>query len=98
MSGGKTIVDAVKDHYNGGGGLKRFNDYFTNRWGNATDCKASAHNALTAAALAAIAKVRARVRRHVWSLLHPRPGGFPWLTVAGGLKARSSLKRVRFCG
>ncbi|WAP55691.1 hypothetical protein [Streptomyces sp. S465] len=38
----------MKDHYNGGGGLKRFNDYFTNRWGNATDCKTSAHNALTA--------------------------------------------------
>jgi hypothetical protein len=23
------------------------------------------------------------IRRHVWSLLHLRPGGFPWLTVAG---------------
>lgn len=23
------------------------------------------------------------MRRHVWSLLHLRPGGFPWLTVAG---------------
>lgn len=33
--------------------------------------------------LARIAKVRARVRRHVWGLLHLRPGGFPWLTVAG---------------
>ncbi|MFI9580508.1 hypothetical protein ACIHCQ_01365 [Streptomyces sp. NPDC052236] len=32
--------------YNGGG-LSRFNDYFTRRWGNATDCKTSA-NALTA--------------------------------------------------
>ncbi|MFD3498485.1 transposase [Streptomyces sp. NPDC058678] len=31
----------------------------------------------------AIAKVRARVRRHMWSLLHLRPGGFPWLVVAG---------------
>ncbi|WP_311137205.1 IS1380 family transposase [Streptomyces sp. I6] len=33
--------------------------------------------------LARIARVRARVRRHVWSLLHLRPGGFPWLTIAG---------------
>lgn len=33
--------------------------------------------------LARIAKARARVRRHVWQLLHLRPGGFPWLTVAG---------------
>ncbi|QYC42085.1 hypothetical protein Nocox_22405 [Nonomuraea coxensis DSM 45129] len=33
--------------------------------------------------LARIAKMRARVRRHVWQLLHLRPGGFPWLTVAG---------------
>jgi hypothetical protein len=33
--------------------------------------------------LAGIAKARARVRRHVWSLLHLRPGGFPWLVVAG---------------
>ncbi|WP_199800720.1 transposase [Streptomyces marianii] len=23
------------------------------------------------------------MRRHVWSLLRLRPGGFPWLTVAG---------------
>ncbi|MGW1008242.1 transposase [Streptomyces sp. NPDC002520] len=30
-----------------------------------------------------IAKVRRRVRRQVWMLLHLRPGGFPWLTVAG---------------
>lgn len=33
--------------------------------------------------VAKIGRVRARVRRHVWSLLHLRPGGFPWLTVAG---------------
>ncbi|MCY0932587.1 IS1380 family transposase [Streptomyces sp. H27-H1] len=30
-----------------------------------------------------IGRARARVRRHVWTLLHLRPGGFPWLTVAG---------------
>jgi hypothetical protein len=34
-------------------------------------------------ALAKVARVRARVRRHVWSLLCLRPGGFPWLNVAG---------------
>ena len=28
-------------------------------------------------------EVRQRVRRHVWTLLHLRPGGFPYLTVAG---------------
>ncbi|MER5918159.1 transposase [Streptomyces sp. NPDC001982] len=39
--------------------------------------------ALDEATLVKIAKVRARVRRQVWSLLHLRPGGFPWLTVAG---------------
>jgi hypothetical protein len=39
--------------------------------------------ALDQAALGRIAKVRARVRRQVWSLLHLRPGGFPWLAVAG---------------
>jgi Transposase DDE domain. len=39
--------------------------------------------ALDEPALAKIAKVRARVRRQVWSLLHLRPGGFPWLMVAG---------------
>ncbi|MFD5513745.1 IS1380 family transposase [Streptomyces sp. NPDC127051] len=32
---------------------------------------------------AKIAAVRARVRRHVWGLLALRPGGFPWVTVAG---------------
>ncbi|WP_030897588.1 glycoside hydrolase domain-containing protein [Streptomyces sp. NRRL F-5126] len=46
--GGTTVVDAVTALYNGGGGLTRFNDYFTQRWGNAADCKLSAHNALTA--------------------------------------------------
>ncbi|MEV0589403.1 IS1380 family transposase [Nonomuraea sp. NPDC050310] len=30
-----------------------------------------------------IARARARVRRHIWQLLHLRPGGFPWLQVAG---------------
>lgn len=33
--------------------------------------------------LTKIAGARARVRRGVWSLLHLRPGGFPWLTIAG---------------
>lgn len=33
--------------------------------------------------LARIAKVRAKVRAHVWDLLTQRPGGFPWVTVAG---------------
>ncbi|MFG2563528.1 transposase [Streptomyces sp. NPDC048496] len=39
--------------------------------------------ALDEAALVKIGQVRARVRRHVWGRLHLRPGGFPWLTVAG---------------
>ncbi|MFI5689904.1 hypothetical protein [Streptomyces sp. NPDC051636] len=38
---------------------------------------------LDEATLAKIAEARARVRRHMWSLLRLRPGGFPWLTVAG---------------
>ncbi|KIE22896.1 transposase [Streptomyces sp. MUSC 125] len=33
--------------------------------------------------LAKIAKVRRRARRHVWTLLRLRPGGFPWIEVAG---------------
>ncbi|WP_267906120.1 IS1380 family transposase [Streptomyces broussonetiae] len=33
--------------------------------------------------LGRIARARARVRRHLWSLLALRPGGFPWLAVAG---------------
>ncbi|MFE3933423.1 IS1380 family transposase [Streptomyces goshikiensis] len=32
---------------------------------------------------AALDRARSKVRRQVWSLLHLRPGGFPWLTVAG---------------
>jgi hypothetical protein len=39
--------------------------------------------ALDERTLCRIARVRARVRRHVWMLLHLRPGGFPWLVVAG---------------
>src|SRR5712675_1630237 len=34
-----------------------------------------------------IARVRARVRAHVWSLIAARPGGFPWLAIAGKLLA-----------
>jgi hypothetical protein len=33
--------------------------------------------------LGKIAKVRAKVRAHVWDLLAKRPGGFPWVSVAG---------------
>jgi hypothetical protein len=35
------------------------------------------------AGLTRIAKARVVVRRHVWGLLALRPGGFPWLNVAG---------------
>src|SRR5215475_3237027 len=38
-------------------------------------------------ALDKIARVRARVRAHVWSLIAARPAGFPWLSVAGKLLA-----------
>jgi hypothetical protein len=34
-----------------------------------------------------IARVRAAVRAHAWSLIAARPGGFPWLSVAGKLLA-----------
>ena len=34
-----------------------------------------------------IARVRAKVRAHVWSLIAARPAGFPWLSVAGKLLA-----------
>lgn len=40
---------------------------------------------LDAAALARIAAVRAAQRRTVWARLAARPGGFPWVTVAGQL-------------
>jgi hypothetical protein len=33
--------------------------------------------------LARLARARARVRAVVWTLLGLRPGGFPWLTIAG---------------
>ena len=34
-----------------------------------------------------IARARAAVRAHVWSLIAARPGGFPWLAVAGKVLA-----------
>jgi hypothetical protein len=34
-----------------------------------------------------IARVRARVRTHVWGLIAARPAGFPWLAIAGKLLA-----------
>jgi hypothetical protein len=39
--------------------------------------------ALDVTVLAKVAAVRAKIRRHVWHLLALRPGGFPWLSVAG---------------
>lgn len=38
---------------------------------------------LDAAALAAVAKARAAHRRSIWARLSARPGGFPWVAVAG---------------
>jgi hypothetical protein len=34
-----------------------------------------------------VARARARVRAHVWSLIRARPAGFPWLAIAGKLLA-----------
>jgi len=34
-----------------------------------------------------IARVRAKVRAHVWKLIEAAPAGFPWLAVAGKLLA-----------
>ncbi|WJK38137.1 DUF1906 domain-containing protein [Solwaraspora sp. WMMA2056] len=45
---GRTIVQAVRDHYNGGGGLRRFNNFFAQRWTTVENCRFAAHNALTA--------------------------------------------------
>ena len=39
------------------------------------------------ATLDKIARVRARARAHVWSLIAATPAGFPWLAVAGKLLA-----------
>jgi hypothetical protein len=39
------------------------------------------------ATLDKIARVRAKVRAHVWSLIAARPAGFPWLAIAGKLLA-----------
>ncbi len=39
------------------------------------------------ATLDKIARVRARVRAHVWTLIAATPAGFPWLAVAGKLLA-----------
>jgi hypothetical protein len=42
-------------------------------------------DSLDKAALKRIAKARRRVRARVWDLVAQRPGGFPWLEVAGKL-------------
>jgi hypothetical protein len=39
------------------------------------------------ATLDKIARVRAEVRAHVWSLIRARPAGFPWLAIAGKVLA-----------
>jgi peptidoglycan hydrolase-like protein with peptidoglycan-binding domain len=49
VMGGTDIATVVRDHYHGNGGLKRFSDYYQQRFTNAEDCKFLAHNILTAA-------------------------------------------------
>ncbi|MFM9615449.1 hypothetical protein DF268_31175 [Streptomyces sp. V2] len=45
---GKDIATAVRERYgNGGTALRRFTDYFQQRWGSAESCKRSAWNVLT---------------------------------------------------
>ncbi|WP_018255279.1 hypothetical protein [Salinispora mooreana] len=44
---GQTIVEAITHCYDGGGGLRRFNDLFQQRWGTAENCKLAAHSVLT---------------------------------------------------
>ncbi|WP_432973857.1 glycoside hydrolase domain-containing protein [Dactylosporangium sp. CA-233914] len=44
---GRTIVEAVRDHYANGGGLHRFRDYRNARWGTAANCFDAAYTALT---------------------------------------------------
>jgi hypothetical protein len=39
------------------------------------------------ATLDRIARVRAKVRAHIWSLICARPAGFPWLAIAGKVLA-----------
>ena len=39
------------------------------------------------ATLDKVARVRAKVRAHVWSLICARPAGFPWLAIAGKVLA-----------
>lgn len=46
VRGGTSIIDAVKAHYQGSGGLRRFNNYFAQRWVNSTTCKNSVNFAL----------------------------------------------------
>jgi peptidoglycan hydrolase-like protein with peptidoglycan-binding domain len=48
VAGGTDIVTAVRDQYNGGGGLHRFTNYYQQRFTNAEDCNFLAHNILTA--------------------------------------------------
>ncbi|MFF7190327.1 transposase [Streptomyces sp. NPDC008222] len=56
-------------------------DLFGPSASDSTTCRTLA--GLDDTVLALVAQARRKVRRHVWSLLHLRPGGFPWLSVAG---------------
>ncbi|MEU4920303.1 glycoside hydrolase domain-containing protein [Streptomyces parvus] len=48
VRGGQDIATAVRQRYsNNGSALKRFTDYFQNRWGSAENCKQAAWNVLT---------------------------------------------------
>lgn len=49
VRGGTDIVTAVREQYTGGAGLKRFSDYYKQRFVDAGTCNSLAHNILTAA-------------------------------------------------
>lgn len=46
---GTDVATAVRDHYIGAGGLKRFSSYYLQRFTNAETCSTLAHNILTSA-------------------------------------------------
>ena len=70
---GIDIVTAVRNHYNGGGGLTRLSDYYQQRFTNAETCKFLAHKILTAVDDPTVALAQVGL-----TLGHPLPATLPY--------------------
>lgn len=73
LNSGTDIVTAVREHYNGSGGLTRFSSYYQQRFTNAETCNILAHKMLADSDYATII-----LAQFVLTMGHPLPSSLPY--------------------